>query len=597
MPLQQPEPLSYIMKRTFSCNIVLLLIVLVVSNVSFSQDATITGKVKYGNEALQSATISIAAQTKLTDNNGKFSFPIKPGTYTIIVTHAGYKKIEQTIIAEAGSITNVDFDMVPDDMLKEVMLGSRSKVQRSNLNKPVPVDVFSSGKLIETGQITLTQMLNFLSPSLNASREVLNEPVTLRGLDPQQVLILINGNRYHSMAWLFSGGLKGQLGKGSLGNDLNSIPFPAIEKIEVLRDGAAAQYGSDAIAGVINIKLKKSKGTFFHSQLGQFYKGDGEKINAGLYHGFALNNKHLPGDRQGFMSFSVYYRNQAATFRGATYEGLIYLNYPAGASEPEKVRIKEQDDLLVKSRGFNRKAVIENAGNTKLISKGISINAGIPLNDRSEFFLTTLLNNRKLDRSTFFRLPRDSIRINYYLYPDGVQPRSKPTTVDVSIIAGIKGKTKTDLYWDLSNSYGSNSIENKSANDYNVTQTFILRENAPTSFYTGTDIFKQLTSDINFLKQFPPAINQIIRLNLGWGTGWRLENYQTKLGEEAYLKNYDTANYPRIAVLGPENVVSKSRNVFGTYVELEAECKNSLLINIAGRYEYYSDFGGNLAGK
>jgi iron complex outermembrane receptor protein len=241
--------------------------------------------------------------------------------------------------------------MIPNDQLEAVtLLGTRSKIQRSNLNTPVPVDVLSSGRLIETGQITLTQMLNFLAPSLSASREVLNEPVTLRGLDPQHVLILVNGIRYHPMVWFFSGTLKGQLGKGSVGNDLNSIPFPAIEKLEILRDGASAQYGSDAIGGVINIILKKNAGTLFQSHLGQFYKGDGEKIIIGLYHGFKLENKKLPAERQGFMSFSVYYRNQAATFRGAAYEGLIYLNYPDGASEAEKARIKEQDDLLVNTR-------------------------------------------------------------------------------------------------------------------------------------------------------------------------------------------------------------------------------------------------------
>ncbi len=150
--------------------------------------------------------------------------------------------------------------MIAADQLEEVMLGSRSKTQRRNLTTPVPVDVFSSGKLVETGQISLTQMLNFLAPSFNASREVLNETITLRGLDPQHVLILVNGIRYHPMAWIFSGNLRGQLGKGSVGNDLNSIPFPAIEKIEIMRDGAAAQYGSDAIGGVINIILKKTTG-------------------------------------------------------------------------------------------------------------------------------------------------------------------------------------------------------------------------------------------------------------------------------------------------------------------------------------------------
>ena len=163
----------------------------------FSQDAVITGKVRSGNEILHAATVSIGNKNILTDQNGNFSLPIKPGNYSIIITHAGYKKMEQAITAEAGITKNVEFDMIPNEQLEGVTLPSRSKIQRSILNTPVPVDVFSFGKLVETGQITLTQMLNFLSPSLNASREVLNEPVTLRGLDPQHVLILVNGIRRH----------------------------------------------------------------------------------------------------------------------------------------------------------------------------------------------------------------------------------------------------------------------------------------------------------------------------------------------------------------------------------------------------------------
>ncbi|HEX6849066.1 MAG TPA: TonB-dependent receptor plug domain-containing protein, partial [Chitinophagaceae bacterium] len=265
------------MRRAFDCNILLLLIILFVSSICFSQDAIITGRVRQGGQVLQGATVLLGEKTKATDQSGSFSFSVRPGRHTIIITHVGYKKIEQSIIAEAGQTTHFDFELMLNDLLEEVMIGigSRSKIQRNNLNSPVPVDVYSYGRLTETGQITITQMLNFLAPSIAVSREVLNEPVTLRGLDPQHVLILVNGIRYHPMVWLFSGALKGQLGKGSVGNDLNSIPFPAIEKIEVLRDGAAAQYGSDAIAGVINIKLKEVTATSFHSQVGQFYKGDG----------------------------------------------------------------------------------------------------------------------------------------------------------------------------------------------------------------------------------------------------------------------------------------------------------------------------------
>src|SRR5215213_863219 len=160
------------MRRIFGYNIILLFAaIFFASNISFSQNSTITGKVRYGNEVLQAATISLAGQTKITNNKGEFSFSVNPGKYTIIITHAGYKRIEQTIIAEAGGSKIVDFDMIPDELLEEVMLGSRSKIQRSNLNTPVPVDVFSSSRLIETGQISQTQMLTFLAPSFNASRE------------------------------------------------------------------------------------------------------------------------------------------------------------------------------------------------------------------------------------------------------------------------------------------------------------------------------------------------------------------------------------------------------------------------------------------
>jgi len=587
------------MKRKFGCNVVALLITnFLVNNISFSQDVTISGRIRHHNEVLQGATVSLGGKTISTDHNGEFSFRVKPGSYTITVTHAGYIMKEQPLTVKDNRTLRFDLEMVPVGELEEIiMTGSRSKNHRSHLTTPVPVDVFSKDQLIETGQISLTQMLNFLAPSFTASREVLNEPATLRGLDPQHVLILLNGIRYHPMVWMFSGALKGQLGKGSVGNDLNSIPLIAIDRIEVLRDGAAAQYGSDAIAGVINIILKKNAGTSFHSQLGRFYKGDGEKITGGLYHGFLLKKKNPLTVRQGFMNFSTYFRNQAATYRGATYEGLVYLNYPDGATDADRTRIKQQDDLLVTSRGFNRRAVIDNAGNTKLNSKGFVMNGGFPVNDRTEIFMTAIINSRKLDRAAFFRLPRDSSRINYILYPDGVQPRNRSNTVDVSALAGVSSKTKNDLRWDIISSYGINSVRNSSTNNYNVSQTLILGENAQTSFYNGTDIFKQLTNDINFSKQLLPKGIQFNKLSLGWGGEWRLENYQTKLGEVAFWKNYDPLNYPQFNVSGTDNVVNKSRNVFGAYAELESELKNNLLFNIAGRYEYYSDFGGNIAGK
>lgn len=589
------------MRGTFSYNIVLIFIAIFWDGkIVLSQNCTIAGKVRYGNETLQAANISLAGQTKISNDNGEFSFSVKPGAYTIIITHAGYKKMEQTLIAEAGLTKNLDFDMTPNEELGEIRVGFRSTIQRTNLNSPVPVDVFSSEKLVETGQVSLTQMLNFLAPSFNASREVLNETATLRGLDPQHVLILVNGIRYHPMAWLFSGNLRGQLGKGSVGNDLNSIPFPAIEKIEILRDGAAAQYGSDAIAGVINIKLEKTAGkTLFQLHGGQFYENDGDKFLFGVNHGFSLNKKSLPAGRQGYLNLSASYRSQASTFRGGTYEGLVYLNYPSNATQDDRTRIKAQDDLLVNTRGFNRKAAIDNAGNTKLTSPGFVINGGYPVKNHTELFWIIIANSRKLDRGALFRFPKDSSRVNFALFPDGFQARNKSNTVDASAIAGIKGSTKNSWHWDLTTSYGINSVRSHSTNTNNASQSLLLGANAPTSFYTGTDKFKQLTTDINFLKQYSELPAQFKAISIGYGAEWRFENYHSTEGEEASWFNYDTVNYSQggIGASGPENAVNKTRNVLGTYVELETELNKHLLFNVAARYEYYSDFGGNLAGK
>jgi iron complex outermembrane receptor protein len=281
--------------RKIFLHIILPSVIIVLANtISFSQNGIIAGKVKYGTEALQSATVSLGNQTTVTNHKGEFSFSIKPGSYTITVTHASYNKMEQAVRVEAGT-KNIDLDMIPNGQLGEIaVVGSRSLVHRSNLNTAVPVDVFSSTELAQTGQTNLMQMLNFTAPSINASMQIMTEPVTLRGLDPNHTLILLNGTRYHNIAYMNPGVPRGQLGRGSVGNDLNTIPFSAIEKVEILRDGASAQYGSDAIAGVVNTRLKESTGkTSVSLHLGQQYKGDGEKFKLGIYHGFDLNKKRV----------------------------------------------------------------------------------------------------------------------------------------------------------------------------------------------------------------------------------------------------------------------------------------------------------------
>src|SRR6187549_101269 len=289
---------------------------------SFAQEGIINGMVKDGETVLQSATISIANKTIVTNLKGEFCGTLKAGTYSIIITHAGYKKNEQSFTLNAGETKTFQFEMVRNEQLGEVVLGSRSVIQRSNLNTAVPVDQISSKELKQTGQPSLIQMLNFTAPSFNTSRQNLFDPVTFRGLDPDHLLILLNGTRYPGLASINSGAIKGTLGRGSVTNDLNSIPFSAIEKIEILRDGASAQYGSDAIAGVMNIALKKATGkTSTDLHLGQQYKGDGETVVFGINRGFSLNKK-------GFLNLSGDYHHRGPTYRGGIFNGTVYNNYP-----------------------------------------------------------------------------------------------------------------------------------------------------------------------------------------------------------------------------------------------------------------------------
>jgi iron complex outermembrane receptor protein len=591
------QPLTEVMRNLlFNKRLLTALMGLWQVSFLFAQDGYIKGKITNGNENLPAATVSLGTKTILSNSKGEFSFSAEAGSYTLVITHAGYKKIEEPVSVKAGITQILNYILSPAEQMGQVVvLGSRSVIQHSNLNTPVPVDVFSSVHLEQTGQISLTQMLNLVAPSFNTSREILNEPATLRGLDPDHTLILINGIRYHNMVWLFGGGLKGQLGRGSVGNDLNSIPFSAIEKVEILRDGASAQYGSDAIAGVINIQLKKTTGkTSIQLHTGQFYKGDGEKFSIGINRGISLNKK-------GFLDFSASYRYQAPTFRGEEYAGTVYKNYPANASNADSSIIKAQDDSIINEKGFNRKAVIDNAGNLKLISKGFLINGGYTINNHTEVFWTAGINGRKIERGAAYRFPKNPSQVNLALYPDGFQAISKPNTVDVSVIAGIKGETKNNWHWDFSSSYGNNSVNSYVTNTNNASQSY-LGANAPTSFYTGKDLYKQLTNDINFAKSYFRLPWQMKTLNLGWGAEWRLENYHTKAGEETSWKNYDLTGRTQGGSQGtsgwdPKYVVNKNRNVWGAYIDLEAECTNHFLFNAAARYEYYSDFGSNIAAK
>jgi iron complex outermembrane recepter protein len=546
---------------------------------AFAQKGRITGTVKGSEGVLQAATVTAGKTAVLTDDKGMFSISLEPGKHTLVITHSGYKEVMQELTIENGNTKTIEVSLTPGGDLGEVVvLGSRSLVQRSNLNTAVPVDVFSAKQLAQTGQVSLTQMLNFSAPSFNASRPHSNEPVTLRGLNPDHLLVLVNGTRRHSMPIITASGARGQLGGGSAPNDLNSIPFTAIEKIEILRDGAAAQYGSDAIAGVINIILKKSTGkTTVQMQTGQYYKGDGENITVGINCGFSLNKK-------GFLNFSADFRFSDFMFRGGAHTGTVYSNN------------KAIDDSIVRARNFDRTKV-SNAGSPKVTRIGALLNGGYAIGKKSELFWTAAVNRRQTIAPQGFTFPKTANRINPELFPNGFQSRVDHRPTDISGIAGAKGETTNRWRWELTSAYGNNADRFYGQNTNNASQYYTLGKAAPTSFYAGTLIYGQLTNNLQFSKSL--SANRERSSNISMGAEWRLEHYQIKAGEESSWKNYDSLGRKLFGVGGfsPDNEVAKSRNVGAAYIDFETEVARRLLLDLATRYENYSDFGGNLAGK
>lgn len=582
-----------------------IILILFANNALFAQTIPLTGTVRSGSETLQSATVSIANQTNITNHKGQFSFALNPGTYVIVITHVGYKKIETSITIVAAKNNSVEFNMIPNDLLDEVtIMGSRTGTERSNLNTAVPIDVISSAKLAQTNQPSVIQMLFYSLPSLNTDRQKVYEPATYRGMDPHHLLILLNNTRYHNSAWLNNGTPKSDLGRGSTSNDIGTIPFIAIEKVEILRDGASAQYGSDAIAAVLNVRLKESTGkTMVHVNTGQYYAADGFKSWIGMYKGASLKNKKLSAGKQGFISFSGEVRTQAPTTRSQTYKGLVYEVYRPGMTPADSARTKAKDDSTISANRIDRKIFSKNSGTAKLHSLGVLINGAYPINDRLKAFWTTTINYKKNYFWGNYRYPNDTTRVNKFIYPHGFKPIPTAANWDATVIAGIRGVIRNNWQWELSSSFGNNTNRNEVENSNNASQQNMLGANAATFFYLSTLVYSLLTNNISFTKDLAKKSSNWRSNKLIFGAEWRLEHYKQKAGDVAAVTDYDGVGgklggaIPSIGSVSSSDAVNKNRSASSVYINWELEPNDRFLIDAASRYEYYSDFGSNLAGK
>ncbi len=576
----------------------LFLSFIIFSTPGFAQ--TLRGKVNNANAGQSLPEVAVlvenTTQGTSTDNLGNYNLPLQPGTYHIQFSLVGYAtQLKEITIGSSDVTVNVSLVESVLSLNDVVVVGSRSTQIRSSVETLAPVDIISSRDLQATGQIEPTQMISSVAPSFNSARQTVADgtdhidPATLRGLGPDQVLVLLNGKRRHNQALI---NVNGTVGRGSVGTDLNSIPSSAIERVEILREGASSQYGSDAIAGVINVVLKKDTGTAVNLHLGQFYEGDGKNAQVGLYKGFRIG-------KSGIISAAADLRFREGTNRAGTYTGPVYVNWNGTTDPVLRQERYDQDQALIAQNGFSREKNMQ-IGNSAVNNAGGMLNGSLKLAPKTELYFSGVLNYRLGKAAGFYRYPFQTSQVITDLYPNGFLPEIHSTLLDKSISVGARGELGEGWRWDLSSVYGGNSFRFDIENSNNASQ-YALGAAAPIKFYAGTLKFNQHTTDLGISKDFGNQLG-LKSFNLAGGINYRIDNYQIEAGEEASYLNYDPTSgraggaqvFPGFQ---PANAVNEIRNVAASYLDVETDLNDRLLLNAAGRYEHYSDFGGNLAGK
>lgn len=536
-----------------------------------------------------------------TEINGTYKIKVKEGA-TLVFSYIGYQSLEKGI----AGVSVIDVVMANGQVLEEVqVVGSRNS-KRTVVNSAVPIDIIDVKSVsTQSGKIEINELLQYVAPSFNASKQSGSDgadhvdPASLRGMGPDQTLVLINGKRRHQSSLV---NLFGTRGRGNTGTDLNSIPASAIKRIEILRDGAAAQYGSDAIAGVINIVLNDnidevngaiSYGAYSTNAQGDFVTGTANTD------GFRLDpngNGNSVGKNKSFDGGSL---KIAANYGVAIGEKGGFVNFTTEYLSKNKT-LRPGYDFR---KGFGEAAI-----------DGFNFmgNMVIPVSNKTEFYAFGGRNYRDTDAYAFTR--NDGARVVESIYPGGYTPRITSNITDNSIAAGFR--TKTDSGWkvDISNTYGKNYFHYYIKGTLNAS----LQSASPTEFDAGGHSLIQNTLNFDFSKNYKTVLNG---MNLAFGAEYRTEKFNIFAGELGSYATYDIAGLPitnpatqtiptdpisgdprpggsqGFPGYSPSNEVDKSRTNLSLYADSEFDLSENFLVSGAARYENYSDFGSTLNGK
>lgn len=572
----------------------LIVFFLCCSLISLAQNGTVTGTIKdaAGNPLADASVLVQAGKSGARTNAaGEYSLSLPAGNYTLVASFTGKSLEQKKINLSAGENATVDFALADAGDLEGILvIGSRTP-RRVATETAVPVDILNISDLaIAAPQTNLNQILNYVAPSFTSNTQTVADgtdhidPAQLRGLGPDQVLVLLNGKRRHSSSLV---NVNGTPGRGSVGTDLNAIPAFAIERIEVLRDGAAAQYGSDAIAGVINVVMKKSTNKLTASLFGggnastgaNDHRGgmDGKQVQVDLNYGFGIGAK-------GFVNFTGSATAREDTRRATDFNGNLFNVYNAIENRalaggvnlsslfsninntPNTAQIIStikqyapnvsyltatqqtniqnattisalqgivnanvtNDELAY--RGLERRDFNMRIGQSKLSSGQIFMNTELPISANHTFYTFGGFGIRDGNSAGFYRRPNQN-RTLTEIYPNGFLPEIGSKITDASLAVGVRGKVFNGWNYDLSNTYGQNQFKYTVENTSNATQGI----KSAKTFNAGKLGFMQNTVNLDLSHGY----DVLAGLNLAFGGEVRFENYKITAGDENSYERFD----------------------------------------------------------
>ena len=558
---------------------------------------TVEGKVSDASGAIQGASVGVVGTQigGITRADGTYRFALRPGTYELRVRMLGYAGQTASITVTAGGKVTKDFTLEKSTTQLEAVAvtGSRGG-ERTVVLSPVPVDVINSSEMRATGRVETAQMLQAAAPSFNFPRPAVADgtdhvrPATLRGLAPDQTLVLVNGKRRYTSALINN---NGTIGRGTSAVDINAIPASMIDRIEILRDGAAAQYGSDAIAGVINIILKGASAGSVSTQTGQFNtdvpglgkRQDGTNTTVSADHGISWGNGS-------YVHAGIEWRNRAMTNRAFDDPRQQYL-----AGDPREATARRNTHWS------------GDAATADLVGM---INAAQNISENLQLYAFGSFGIRDGRSTGFFRRPLQTTQVVAKIHPDGFLPNIESNISDLSFGVGAKG-TKAGWDWDLSQVYGTNSFQFIISNSNNASMGL----SSPTVFDAGTLGFGQALTNFDVTREFDMNGKP---LRVSSGAEFRWEGYEIQQGEQASWVNgripvldingqpvRNAAGQTSIALVGsqvfpgfsPADATNRSRTASAAYLDLESDLTKQWLVGAAARVENFSDFGSQATGK